>query len=178
MICQLCNKNPATIHIQEIISGEKKVLHICADCAAKKTQDDPVLKGFNLAEMLYNLSGQIELPFSDEEDAPGTDDSQVVLVCSECGWDSTRFRKTGRLGCGNCYEIFNEILSNALKNMHRGSLHVGKKPGGGSSNESGKLMMELMNMQKELEEYIQREEYEKAAVLRDKINELKNKIEE
>jgi protein arginine kinase activator len=61
--------------------------------------------------------------------------------------------------------------------MHRGALHVGKKPGGGSSNESGKLMMELMNMQRELEEHIQREEYEKAAVLRDKINDLKNKME-
>jgi protein-arginine kinase activator protein McsA len=33
-----------------------------------------------------------------------------------------------------------------------------------------------MNLQKELEEVIQREEYEKAAKLRDKINKLKDKM--
>jgi protein-arginine kinase activator protein McsA len=37
-------------------------------------------------------------------------------------------------------------------------------------------MLELMNYQKELEELIQREEYEKAAKVRDQINELKKKI--
>ena len=33
-----------------------------------------------------------------------------------------------------------------------------------------------MNLQKELDELVQREEYEKAAKLRDKINDLKKKI--
>ena len=37
-------------------------------------------------------------------------------------------------------------------------------------------MLKLMNLQKELDEVIQREEYEKAAKLRDKINSLKNKM--
>ncbi len=61
MICEICNKNPATIHIQEIINGQKKVLHICADCASKKSTENPLLQGFNVAEMLYNLSGQFGL---------------------------------------------------------------------------------------------------------------------
>ena len=31
MLCQICNKNPATIHVQEIINGEKKVFHLCGE---------------------------------------------------------------------------------------------------------------------------------------------------
>jgi len=177
MICELCKKNQATIHIQEIVEGKKKALHICTECAAKKSHDDTFLKGFNLAEMLYNLTGQMEFPFANEEQAPAGGDSQMLLSCHICGWDSDKFRKTGRLGCSNCYNAFKELLEPALKNMHKGSLHVGKKPGGGASNESGRIMLELMNLQKELEDLVQREEYEKAAIIRDKINELKKQMD-
>jgi protein arginine kinase activator len=65
----------------------------------------------------------------------------------------------------------------ALENMHRGKLHVGKKPGADVSDESPRLMLEVMNLQKELDELVQREEYEKAAEIRDKINDLKKKLE-
>jgi len=173
MICSICKKNPATIHIQEIIGGEKKTLHICAECAAHKSQNDPLFQGFNLAEMLYNLSTQMEAVSDDQSG----DDGQPVVeaVCDSCGWDTTKFRKTGRMGCSECYKVFSEILAPALKNMHRGTLHVGKKPGSSSNTESAKIMMEIMNLQKELEELVLREEYEKAAKTRDKINELKNK---
>jgi len=172
MICSICNKNPATIHIQEIINGEKKSLHICAECAAHKSQNDPLFQGFNLAEMLYNLSSQIESVSEprEEEGAP-----QPETVCEKCGWDTDKFRKTGRLGCEECYKIFNDILAPALKNMHKGTLHVGKKPGASSDTESAMRMMEIMNLQKELEEHILREEYEEAAQTRDRINELKSK---
>lgn len=174
MLCKICNKNPATIHIQEIINGEKKSLHICAECAAKKSQSDPVLQGFNLAEMLYNLSGQIDMTQDEEhKDEVSSAEPQHLLVCDDCGWDTAKFRKTGRLGCAKCYQVFREILTSALKNMHRGAMHVGKRPGGSSNREAGKLMLEIMNLQKELDELVQREEYEKAAIVRDKINALK-----
>lgn len=179
MICSICKKNPATIHIQEIINGEKKSMHICAECAAQKSKNDPAFQGINLAEMLYNLSGQIELPDPNntEEDKTEENRPQVTLTCSSCGWDTNKFRKTGRMGCANCYNTFMEILSPALKNMHKGTMHVGKRPGGGAGAETAALMMEIMGLQKELEELVQREEYEKAAVLRDKINELKTRAE-
>ncbi len=175
MLCSICNKNEATIHIKEIVNG--KVLHICADCAAKQSQDHPALKGFNLAEMLYNFSAEMGL--AGEVDKPGDEkeSSQVMIVCPDCGWDTNKFRKTGRLGCESCYAAFREIVSAALNNMHRGTLHVGKQPGATADKESSKMMMKLMNLQKELDELVQREEYEKAAVVRDKINDLKKSMD-
>ncbi|MDD3119735.1 MAG: UvrB/UvrC motif-containing protein [Victivallales bacterium] len=176
MICEICNKNPATIHIQEIINGQKKVLHICAECAAKKSAENPLLQGFNVAEMLYNLSGQFGLgAFQPAPQEP----SEIDLVCPGCGWHSEDLKRTGKLGCQECYKTFREVLDKALKNMHRGMLHVGKAPAAmGDANSENRRMAELMRLQQELEELVGREEYEKAAVVRDKINRLKKELQQ
>ena len=181
MLCKICNKNPATIHIQEIVNGEKKTLHICAECAAKKSKEDPVLQGFNLAEMLYSLSGQMGAGASDKPEPLKTGDEltgqQPQMVCPKCGWDSEKFRKTGRLGCAGCYDVFSEIISPALSNMHRGVLHVGKVPGlDGSSDGASRRAMEIMKLQRELEECVRREEFERAAEIRDRVNALRTDV--
>lgn len=183
MLCEMCNKNEATIHIQEIISSQKKTLHICAECAAKKSQASGILNSLNLAEILYNISSNAlgHSPSQDEiqSDGSGTPVGApglcVVLTCNKCGWDSLRFSQTGRLGCSECYNLFKFILSNALRNMHKGTLHVGKKPGTLRGTETSAQLLELMDMRKKLEEYVMREEYEKAAEIRDKLNAMKKK---
>ncbi len=184
MLCDICKQHEATIHIQEIVNSNKKAMHLCSECAVKKSQNDPSFDfgGFNLAEMLYNISesqGGIPglSPVSEEE---STDDSNIKdsvnLKCTECNWTLKALRQTGRVGCPECYNVFREVIENALENMHRGKLHVGKRPGNKSTDNSSNLMLKLMNLQKELDEIIQREEYEKAAKLRDKINNLKDKM--
>ncbi|MCP3964916.1 MAG: hypothetical protein GY750_11060 [Lentisphaerae bacterium] len=182
MLCDICKQNEATIHIQEIINGEKKTLNLCGGCAAKKSKSDPSLDlgGFNLAEMLYNLSENMEIPGlkePDEQQEQTTgDDTAATLSCPGCGWSLQGLRKTGRLGCPQCYNTFHNVIMEALENMHRGKLHVGKKPGGNQDDESPRKMLELMNLQKELDELVQREEYEKAAEIRDKIIALKKSL--
>ena len=177
MICELCKKNPATIHIQEIVENKKKSMHICTECAEKKT-DSPLLfdGNFNLAEVLYSISEQMGLPgFGlkpvDGDAKAGESHEQEKVTCMKCGWTLSQLRKNGRLGCSQCYKSFSKVLNDAFETMHRGKLHVGKKPGG-KFNESSTVMLEVMNLKKELEELVQREEYEKAAVVRDKINTL------
>lgn len=177
MICELCKKNPATIHIQEIVDNKKKSMHICTECAEKKT-DSPLLfdGNFNLAEVLYSISEHMGLPGFELKSGDGgseaieTQESEKA-TCMKCGWTLSQLRKTGRLGCQQCYNSFRDVLNDAFETMHRGKLHVGKKPGG-KINKSSTVMLEIMNLKKELEELVQREEYEKAAVVRDKINTL------
>ena len=176
MLCELCKKNQATIHIQEIIHNKKKSLHICAQCAAEKVEKDPILKGFNLADMLYNLSDELELPFKTEATEHKVDGQHPTLVCSECGWDSAKFRNTGRLGCAQCYLLFRELLTQGLSTMHKGTLHVGKQPGEPSDCETSRISLSIMNLQQEMDEYVQREEYEQAAVIRDEICKLKESL--
>ena len=62
MLCEICKKNPATIHIQELIAGSKKSLHICVKCAEKKANIPLHFDGdFDFTEMLYNLTEQLGL---------------------------------------------------------------------------------------------------------------------
>lgn len=180
MKCDICHNNDATIHIQEIMNGKKKNLNICAQCASEKNLAESNIDGFNLSEILYNLSSQMinESNSQDDEhlDSPLADPSVLAqhpgVVCSKCGWNTAKFRETGRLGCAHCYSVFEPILRNAIRNMHKGNVHVGKHPGTVEGS-NAEMAMKLMSLQKELEQHVNREEYEEAAKLRDRINELK-----
>lgn len=181
MKCDICHKHEATIHIQEIMNGKKKNLNICAGCASEKNLAESDIEGFNLSEILYNLSSQMinNSPQAKDEEhlAPPLADSAVLaqhpgVVCSKCGWNTAKFRETGRLGCANCYKVFEPILRNAIRNMHKGNVHVGKHPGSVDGS-NAEMAMKLMSLQKELEQHVSREEYEEAAKIRDRISEIK-----
>ena len=56
MLCDICKKNPATIHIKGVIGDDQKTLNLCSSCAAEHEKTSGINFGaFNLAEMLYNL---------------------------------------------------------------------------------------------------------------------------
>ena len=179
MLCEICKQNQATIHIQEVIKGEKKSLNICGKCAAEKGLDTTGIQGINISEILYKLSAQKnnDTPNNKEQILPDNqkiEDETPTITCPDCNWNIKKFKKSGRLGCCKCYNAFYEILSKTLGNIHKGTSHVGKKPDTISSK-SVSIMLEIMNLQKKLNEYITLEEFEKAAEIRDKINCLKEK---
>ena len=185
MQCQNCHKNEATIHVQQIVDGKIQSYHLCEECAAKKGADDPELQGFNLAEVLFDIAGKVAHAAGEHLPEPEqkNDDDGSSSVCPECGWTLQQFRKTGYLGCPACYQAFAPLVSNLLKNMHRGEKHLGKIPlSAGAEQRKGheKRLMnrEVEQLRKELEEKIRQEEYEEAAVLRDRIQELNRKIQE
>ena len=181
MLCEICNKNEATIHIQEIVGGKKKSMHLCSSCAAQKQQHDGMDFGaFNLAGLICKLANGAVPDFPDMAVSEKNDDaekksaeSQELLRCPVCEWDQKLLQQTGKLGCSECYRTFAPILEKVLKNMHRALTHTGKHPSGEGSALAA-LHSELVRLQKSLQQAVEREDYELAAVLRDRINELKN----
>jgi len=87
-----------------------------------------------------------------------------------CGFSQADFKKTGRLGCSECYVTFAEGLSSLLKAMHKGTEHVGKLP------ERAQRTMALNQRVRALTENLQKavadENYETAASLRDQIKRI------
>lgn len=179
MLCENCKQKEAKVHIQEIINGERKNLHICEECALKKGISPASPQGINIAEMLYKLSANkdFRIPFNGDL-FPGMDlregFAQRLLVCPSCKWDTGKFQKTGKLGCENCYNVFSETLSETLSMIHKSKLHIGKRPDE-NSTESSIIMLDLLTLQQRLEEHVKKEEFEAAAEIRDKINELKQR---
>ena len=181
MLCEICKKNEATIHIQEIVGGKKKSIHLCSSCAAEKQQHDGLDFGaFNLAGLICKLTNGAmpDLPFENNAPADSGNSGEEkssgkeVLRCPDCQWDQNLLQQTGRLGCSECYRVFAPMLDGVLKNMHHGLSHVGKHPAG-QGGALAALHSELTALQKSLQHAVEQEDYETAAVLRDRINELK-----
>jgi protein arginine kinase activator len=165
MKCDLCNEKEATVHLTEIINGEIQKLHICEECAKKKGKE--MQAHFGLSDLLSSLMDfEPSIPQSAAQ-------KKTAVKCPVCGMTYYDFQKTGRLGCGRCYKTFEKELGALLRKIHGSERHIGKMPLGGK--ETLEDQQEIMKMKKELEDLAAKEEFEKAAVLRDKIKELENR---
>ncbi|MDO8686415.1 MAG: UvrB/UvrC motif-containing protein [Clostridiales bacterium] len=120
-------------------------------------------------------------PASTHKDASGNPENPKTVqhkkfVCDNCGLGLVGFQKTGKLGCSNCYNTFGELLRPLLKRLHCNNLEYnGKLPGKLSS--AIIASREITKLKDELGRTILNEEYEKAAILRDKIREMEGKGE-
>lgn len=85
--------------------------------------------------------------------------------------------KVGRFGCASCYDTFKEHLKPLLKRLHGGHTdHCGKIPKRIEGNIH--LKKELDELKLILKQYVQKEEFEKAAGVRDKIRNLETQLSE
>ena len=161
MKCNICGKNDATIHLTEVVNDQVTKLHICEVCAKQKS--DEMQSHFGLTDL---LSGLVE--GGDMLGGSGVTE-MVEIKCPSCGSLYQDFQRSGRIGCGKCYDIFSKSLSDLLRKIHGSDKHVGKMPFTGRG--SVKLQEDLNRLKNELKQLVAGEEFEKAAFLRDRIKE-------
>src|SRR3989338_6200570 len=120
MLCDICGKNPATVHLTEIVDEQMAELHLCEECARQKSME--IEQQFGLADLLAGLA----------EFGPKTAEDQEAqaIKCTNCGLTYNDFRKIGRLGCSLCYVNFKRYLAPLLKKIHGSNQHFGKSPAG------------------------------------------------
>jgi protein arginine kinase activator len=152
--------------LTEVVNDKVTKLHLCEECAEAKSAE--MQSHFGLTDL---LSGLMDLGPSLPEGDIGQD---VMVKCPTCGITYYDFQKTGRLGCGRCYETFTKSLSELLRKIHGSDKHVGKMPFKGE--DVLKDQQDLQRLKNELNELIQSEEFEKAALLRDRIKEVEDKL--
>lgn len=153
MLCDACKLKEAVIHRITIINGKKHSVALCADCAKKSMMAGNSLP--SLMEMLFDFNAAASA--SDE-----------TAVCRNCGTSMDSFKKNGLLGCSKCYEYLNAELLPVIKRTQNGhTQHIGRAPKFSSGPE-----VSITQLRNALNAAIQREEYEQAAILRDRIREL------
>lgn len=173
MLCDKCKKNEATVHIKEFHNGKCKDLHLCSECSAGEVDQALPGFGFNLAEVLFNVN-KIAEKINPEKNT----DPEETLVCPVCSWTAEKIRKNdGKVGCPACYQTFDRLIRQAVAQVQRGSLHLGKRPRGVKEDSPAVKRSELELLKKELQNLIAREEYEAAAICRDRINLLKAELD-
>ena len=154
MQCDVCQSKEATVFLTQIVDGKMQKVNLCEACSKEKGVNDPT--GFALADLLLGIGASQEI-----EKTP------VAPKCPVCGFTQADLKKTGRLGCSNCYSVFADSIGPMLKNMHKGTAHVGKVPA--AFRQSREQDEKLRAMQDDLAKAVEAEEFELAAKLRDEI---------
>ena len=160
MICENCGKNEANVHLTQIINGEKQELNICENCARE-------IQGFQSPFSFQNiLSGIMEYMSPTVQTV-----KSYEVICKNCGASYNDFKRTGLLGCSDCYKSFYPNIDTVVKRVQGNTKHAGKIP-----HKQGKDIIErrkLYKLKEELQKAIANEEFEKAAKLRDEIKTYK-----
>ncbi len=163
MLCCVCKAKEAKVHLTQIIGEKMQKVDLCEECAKEKGVNDPA--GFSLADLLLGLGASQEM-----EQAIGSQ----TLKCPHCGFSQADFKKSGRLGCAECYDTFAEGLEGLLKTMHNGTKHIGKAPAG--MRQTRNLTERIKLLQKKLDKAVAEENFEKAADYRDEIKLTKARL--
>ena len=187
IVCESCQEKLATVHLTEIVQKTKRELHLCEGCA----QARGVVMGAPPAEPASQPKGSQPKgsppkpaskpgkPLSVKELFAGLETPASVgssskrresVSCPDCGIGLEEFRASGRLGCSRDYDHFRAELEPLLERIHGAGRHVGRVPDRLAARLAVAEQVELY--QRDLAAAVEREAYEEAARLRDKIQEL------
>ncbi len=158
MLCEKCGKNNATTHIRTVVNGVVYEKNLCGRCAAEEGGE---VKYNSLAQMLSSMLAGDDM----------TENKNHIKHCKNCGYTYDDIAKGGKVGCPECYKTFYDELLPYLKRVHGNTKHIGLSPykniaDAKSDGETVESLREKLN------KYVQEENYEQAAVIRDKIREL------
>ena len=157
MQCEICQEEPATVHLTQVVNGHVKKMHLCAACAEASGVD--LENPASMADLLLGFGVEPGKARAGEADR----------ACPHCHLRRSDFKKTGRLGCPRCYDTFAAELAPMLRAMHRRDHHTGKTPAGQPGPPPPPAESDLPRLERELAEAIAAEHYEQAARLRDEI---------
>lgn len=171
MLCQNCGKHNANVKYTQVINGDKLELYLCETCAQKMNINAKFNLDFNFDNIFSGFFNDASIK---------TLPTQEILKCPGCGLTYSQFADSGKFGCESCYNTFSNRIDNILKKIHGNNRHVGKNSLKGIENKGTTTSIEkkvekkteLEKLKEELQDCIKKEEYEKAAKIRDKIKEI------
>ena len=174
MMCDKCAKNEATFYLEQNINGKITKLALCPECAKEyKSINYNPYASFNILGGLFQPVGYMKR-------------NSEIKKCTLCASTFADISKNGKVGCAECYTVFKDELNPTIKRIHGSVKHIGRKPykaksGCNCDDETGESVSlnenivpedQIVSLKNQLNEAVLREDYETAAVLRDKIREL------
>lgn len=166
MTCDVCGENEAIVHVQQIMGGELYEFHMCGECARKKgvsTDQDGNMQ-FSLSQLLGGLvEGEGE---REEPPVP-------VTECPKCHTTLKEIQEGEIAGCPECYTAFRGQIDELLGEYADNINHRGRYPEKLRAYKT--ILVDKEALKKELNEAVDREEYETAAQLRDRIQEMEER---
>ncbi|MHC4839760.1 MAG: UvrB/UvrC motif-containing protein [Planctomycetota bacterium] len=180
MDCQCCSKRPARIRICDVDQNKVSTqFNVCPDCynLIKRYMYDITKPLMDTADVIADVQDILVGKSEDEETRKKFTKrtTKHIPVCPDCGMTLTEFKAKGRFGCPKDYEIFSEHLDPLFEKIHDVSpaQHQGHLPTLGSDAKTVITQRKNISALKtELDSAVAKEDFERAAKLRDEIIEL------
>lgn len=176
MLCEKCKKRTATVFYNENINGKTRSYSLCGDCAAKLREKGDL-------QDITSMIGSFADPFSALHDdlfggffgIPTMKSVSAEKKCEGCGSTYSDIAQNGKVGCPMCYETFRDELSRMIQSVHGTTTHSGSVPARHRAKQA--RAEQLQHLKQELQEAVQKEDYERAATLRDEVRKLQSETE-
>ncbi len=201
--CEKCHENEASVFIQRNINGVVSEQRLCASCARREMEGDtgslehlvgPMFSQSMPAGTFHILGG---IPSFGASAAPAA----ATRTCPVCGTSYEDFRKTGLVGCASCYEAFADRMEQIFARVQASGRHTGRRyirpeatipsPGAAASEDAQPVSgnsattdadallrrrLEVQDLRSQLRQMIEKEDYEEAARLRDRIRDAETEL--
>lgn len=166
MQCEICKSAAATIHLTEIIDGQRTEKHLCQGCATD--EGITVQSQLSLNELLSSLLAAGQQQAAQQGLTPMDE-----AGCPNCGMTMEQFKRLSLLGCPQDYQVMGESLEAIIRRAQDGNTqHTGKVPPDVDLPKQREYETQVGKLQAGLEDALKREDYETAAELRDQIRKL------
>jgi protein arginine kinase activator len=173
-ICQNCKQQRATVHLTEIDSesNEPHEMHLCESCARESGATSMPSSAAFVKDAITAFASNALSGLAEKQDVRKS--AARRATCSKCGMSYQEFRIKGRFGCADCYDAFEEGLITLLEKVHGANQYVGDYPPGvaATSRTHAAIDQELIDLRRRLDLVVKNEQYEEAARVRDRIQEL------
>ena len=165
MLCERCGTRHADIHLVKVVNGERRVQHLCRECAGEFLSTNDVT---NLMKLSLSVEGLM-----------GIDEAFRELVMPALRGAYAQ-KKSAKHICPHC----GGVLPDSMFERRDAEDKETARPGAAEDKETArpdadedKVMTaeeEMAALEKKMLEAVKAEDYEYAAKLRDRISELKN----
>jgi protein arginine kinase activator len=161
MKCDICKKRDAVIFLQQVTADSRREIHLCIDCARERglyTDGEKLVMSFPamFAEILPRQK-QIR---------------DAEKICPVCGRTLSQITRDLAFGCPECYTYFSDEIKGLQKKQGIKGPWTGVLPRRLGKQKSSLPARTLLQIK--LEESVAREDYEKAAIYRDRLRLLEN----
>ncbi len=168
MLCEKCKKRTAAVFYNENINGKMRSFSLCGECAAHLREKGEL-------QDITSMVGSFADPFSELQDnlfggffgIPKSLGVSTEKRCHRCESTYADIVKDGRVGCPECYTVFEGELSRMIRSIHGTTSHTGSVPARHRARQEREE--KLKRLRKEMQEAIAKEDFERAAALRDEI---------
>ena len=182
MLCDNCKKREANVRYSENINGIRRELNLCEECSKKLGIGEI---GLDMPINFSSFFGDFIEDFSNSEFMPMFNELKT-LKCDNCGYTFDDIAHTGKVGCANCYDIFQDRLEPIIRRIQSSNHHVGrlgkiidqkideKQHDTNRKNKATTPEEKLEILKEDLKQAIKEERYEDAAKLRDEIKKIED----